>query len=204
MRTRVPARQSSRSRPHDPSRVVPPPPVQSHPRRPTRVDDPHDVVVQSRVSQITHLLHRLRANPSLRVAIARRASRSVPRISPHRLPRRRARDHARAPSSRVAQRPRARRRRSPRATRCRVYITSPHTGGVTSPIHDRGRVHRPRSHLNLNTRSVVIAMVIQEVISIVKSPSMCGEGDSNHLVSGGDLEGDSDFTQPSRIHATCT
>ena len=31
----------------------------------------------------------------------------------------------------------------------------------------------------------------------VKSPSMGGEGDSNHLVSGGDLEGDSDFTQPS-------
>ena len=26
---------------------------------------------------------------------------------------------------------------------------------------------------------------------------MGGEGDSNHLVSGGDLEGDSDFTQPS-------
>ena len=25
---------------------------------------------------------------------------------------------------------------------------------------------------------------------------MGGEGDSNHLVSGGDLEGDSDFTQP--------
>ena len=191
MRTRVPARQSSRSRPHDPSRVVPPPPVQSHPRRPTRVDDPHDVVVQSRVSQITHLLHRLRANPSLRVAIARRASRSVPRISPHRLPRRRARDHARAPSSRVAQRPRPRRRRSPRATRCRVYITSPHTGGVTSRIHDRGRVNHPRSHLNLNLntqsvidrrlslskcsgpradsfhQSVVIVMVIQEVISIV-------------------------------------
>ena len=185
-----------------PARPIPrrsTPPVQSHPRRPTRVDDPHDVVVQSRVSQITHLLHRLRANPSLRVAIARRASRSVPRISPHRLPRRRARYHARAPSSRVAQRPRPRRRRSPRATRCRVYITSPHTGGVTSRIHDRGRVNNPRSHLNLinlNTQSVVIAMVIQEMISIVKSPSMCGEGDSNHLVSGGDLEGDSDFTQP--------
>ena len=27
---------------------------------------------------------------------------------------------------------------------------------------------------------------------------MGGEGDSNHLVSGGDAEGDSDFTQPSR------
>ena len=27
---------------------------------------------------------------------------------------------------------------------------------------------------------------------------MGGEGDSNHLVSGGDLEGDSDFTQPRR------
>ena len=26
---------------------------------------------------------------------------------------------------------------------------------------------------------------------------MGGDGDSNHLVSGGDLEGDSDFTQPS-------
>ena len=28
---------------------------------------------------------------------------------------------------------------------------------------------------------------------------MGGEGDSNHLVSGGDLEGDSDFTQPSLV-----
>ena len=28
---------------------------------------------------------------------------------------------------------------------------------------------------------------------------MGGEGDSNHLVSGGDLEGDSDFTQPRRV-----
>ena len=26
---------------------------------------------------------------------------------------------------------------------------------------------------------------------------MGGDGDSNHLVSGGDLEGDSNFTQPS-------
>ena len=32
---------------------------------------------------------------------------------------------------------------------------------------------------------------------ISQNPSMGGEGDSNHLVSGGDLEGDSDFIQPS-------
>ena len=31
----------------------------------------------------------------------------------------------------------------------------------------------------------------------VKSPSMGRDGDSNHQVSGGDLDGDSDFTQPS-------
>ena len=39
-----------------------------------------------------------------------------------------------------------------------------------------------------------------EISSKVKSPSMGGDGDSNHLVSGGDLEGDSDFTQPRHTH----
>ena len=29
-----------------------------------------------------------------------------------------------------------------------------------------------------------------------KSPSMCGDGDSNHQVSGGDSKGDSNFTHP--------